>query len=724
MTFRTSITWKIGLLTLVGTGLVLALALERSYTCSRKLIQAGAEQNARELTRSLANEIEQEFLVVSAAAKNMAVFLSSVDLDEELLLTEIRHMVEHNAKVFGSTVAFEPGAMLPDRSQFAPYYYKTRGGIAYEQLGTDSYNYFDKKWYRIAREKRAPTWSQPYFDEGGGEVVMTTYSHPLLYPDSSERRGQVRAIVTADISLEDLTRTVNSKQVFDTGYCLIVSDTGVFVTHPDPGKVMHDTIFCAARRHDDPKLELLASAIISEESGFSDIGSSLTGKPSYLSFTRISPPGWSLLAVFPKDELFAPLRDLHQDIVTITAVGVVLLLIVSIALAKSISRPLRTMAAAANRIAEGDLEQDLSAIRSADEVGQLASAFTKMTEGLKERDRIRDTFGRYVTQEVVKRLLDSRDGLKLGGEVRDISLIMSDLRGFTAMTATLEAEEVITFLNRYLGKMVEIILDHHGIIDEIIGDGILAFFGAPEKLDNHPELAVSCALRMQAAMDEINALNEADGLPHLEMGIAVNTGKVVVGNIGSEKRAKYGAVGQEINVTGRTESCAVGGQTLLTQSTYDRLSSKLDIRQVLEVEMKGVPGKVKLYHVIGLRGDYEVRVEPREHALKTLAPPVEVRLRRINRKVVDTECIEAQLVLVSLSGARVMTGTELVLWEDLRLTLSEQVVQDRGAHAHIYCKVVSVERVPEVWLADLTFTSVSASAQEFLRLKTTCGDAQ
>ena len=102
-------------------------------------------------------------------------------------------------------------------------------------------------------------------------------------------------------------------------------------------------------------------------------------------------------------------------------------------------------------------------------------------------------------------------------------------------------EQVIKFLNRYLGRMVDIILDHRGIIDEIIGDGILAFFGAPEALENHPELAVACALKMQLAMEEINAQNEADGLPHLEMGVAVNTGEVVVGNIGSEKRAEYGS---------------------------------------------------------------------------------------------------------------------------------------------------------------------------------------
>src|SRR4030066_944554 len=133
----------------------------------------------------------------------------------------------------------------------------------------------------------------------------------------------------------------------------------------------------------------------------------------------------------------------------------------------------------------------------------------------------------------------------MGGEIREVSLIMSDLRGFTAIIAEMAPEEVITFLNRYLSRMIEILLDHRAVIDEIVGDGILAFFGAPAPLEDHPVRAVACALAMQAAMDEVNALNHAAGLPHLEVALAVNTGEVVVGNIGSERRTKYSVVGAQ-----------------------------------------------------------------------------------------------------------------------------------------------------------------------------------
>ena len=169
-------------------------------------------------------------------------------------------------------------------------------------------------------------------------------------------------------------------------------------------------------------------------------------------------------------------------------------------------------------------------------------------------------------------------------------------------------EQVITFLNRYLGKIVEILLDHRGTIDEIVGDGILAFFGAPEPLEDHPARAVSCALKMQQAMDEINALNATEGLPHIEMGVAVNTGNVVVGNIGSEKRSKYAAVGAQMNFTGRMESYTVGGQVLVSSSTYEKLSKILEVRNEIKVEMKGMTGKVSLFDVIGIGGEYNIHL--------------------------------------------------------------------------------------------------------------------
>ena len=183
-------------------------------------------------------------------------------------------------------------------------------------------------------------------------------------------------------------------------------------------------------------------------------------------------------------------------------------------------------------------------------------------EGLRQRDRIRSTFGRYVSNSVVDELLESPRGLAMGGELRQITLLVSDLRGFTSLSARLSPHEVLEILNRYFERMLDIIEHYRGTVDELQGDGILAFFGAPWAAPDDPERAVACAIAMQIALRDVNAEQHLRNLPELAMGIGINTGEVIVGNIGSLKRTKYGAVGSAINTAYRIESYTVGGQIL------------------------------------------------------------------------------------------------------------------------------------------------------------------
>jgi class 3 adenylate cyclase len=708
-----SITAKIALLVLGSTCLVLAIVLGMSYGRSRELIRQEAEKSAKNLTTALANDIKQEFQVVSQAVDDLACYLESSPWDEKTLKDHIERMVIRNERIFGSTVAFAPYSFAPNLEKYAPYYCRTAEGVKFEQLGVDSYNYLTKDWFRVPVNLRKPVWTDPYFDEGGGNVLMITYARPMFDKPDGGPKIEVKAVVTGDVSLKRLNDFVNSKNVYQTGFLSIISDRGTFVTNRNPKRIMRKSIFDAAAETGSPKARGVAKAMITDESGFYDIGRDVTGVDSFVAFTRINPPGWTLAAILPKKELFAEVEALFQTTILLAAIGIGLLVCVSVLVARSISRPLLRMVGETEKVAEGYLDIDLTDIKSEDEVGQLARAFTRMTEGLKDRDRIKDTFGRYLTREVVKRLLDSQDGLRLGGETRELSILMSDLRGFTALTSTMSPEQVIKFLNRYLGRMVDIILDHRGIIDEIIGDGVLAFFGAPETLENHPELAVACALKMQSAMEAINALNELDGLPHLEMGIAVNTGEVVVGNIGSEKRAKYGAVGAQVNFTGRVESFTVGGQILISQGTYIRLSDKLETAQILGVAMKGVPGTVNLYDIKGLSGPHGARLPDRDETLTTMGTAIPVRVFRLDQKMVSGKGESATIKSASLSSARVLFETRISPWEDVRM------VMERGSGSQtapeIYGKVISVVDTESGTEGLVRFTSVSSEAYKTLR---------
>ncbi|MEK9928221.1 MAG: adenylate/guanylate cyclase domain-containing protein [Halieaceae bacterium] len=210
-------------------------------------------------------------------------------------------------------------------------------------------------------------------------------------------------------------------------------------------------------------------------------------------------------------------------------------------------------------------------------------------EQLERRERfIRATFGRYLSDEIVEEILESPEGLNLGGDLREVTIMMSDIRGFTTLVEHLPPQKVVTLLNRYLGRMTDIILEYGGTIDEFLGDAVLAVFGAPKEQPDDTERALRCAVAMQAAMDEINQANLEDDLPELMMAIALNTGSVVAGNIGSERRSKYGFVGHAMNVTSRIEDAAGPGEVLISESTRAKLPNALVVGDRRELSAKGI----------------------------------------------------------------------------------------------------------------------------------------
>ncbi len=230
----------------------------------------------------------------------------------------------------------------------------------------------------------------------------------------------------------------------------------------------------------------------------------------------------------------------------------------------------------------------------------------KIAEEKLEREQalrvfVLETFGSYLSDEIVAEILESPGGINLGGELREISILVSDLRGFTRITESMDSRKVLKILNRYLEVMTDIILRYSGTIDEFTGDGILVFFGAPRQFSDHTRRAVLCAIEMQRAMKALNEDNIKLGLPELSMGIGINCGELVVGNIGSNRRKKYGAVGSPINVAFRVETQTIGGDILVTAPIYERVSSDVVIGPVREAELKGIEGLVTIYQVIGLR---------------------------------------------------------------------------------------------------------------------------
>jgi hypothetical protein len=259
--------------------------------------------------------------------------------------------------------------------------------------------------------------------------------------------------------------------------------------------------------------------------------------------------------------------------------------------------------------------------------------------------------------------------------------------------------------------MIAILVEYRAVIDEIQGDGILAFFGAPEALPDHPVQAVACAVAMQAAMDEINAVNAAEGLPHLEMGIGVSSGAVVVGNIGSELRTKYSVVGSPVNFTSRIEGMATAGQVLIGADTCNKVQGLVETGEVIQARMKGIPGTVTLYEVRGLGPPFNLKLKERQEALVPLPERLAVHLDRIRDKVVIATLANAWLTHLSETGAMTLFEGELAEWEDVRLHLLDTDGQQMPGR--IYGKVTALGPGADgLHQATVRFTSVGPEIHE------------
>lgn len=266
---------------------------------------------------------------------------------------------------------------------------------------------------------------------------------------------------------------------------------------------------------------------------------------------------------------------------------------------------------------------------------------------------IRKTFGRYLTDEVVANLLEHPEGLKMGGERRKITILTSDLRGFTALSERLSPEEVVKILNFYLSHMADTITHFQGTIDEFMGDGILVLFGAPTVRDDDPERAIACAVAMQQAMLEVNQQIHAWGLPNLEMGIGINTGEVVVGNIGSEKRTKYGIVGSQVNLTYRIESYTTGGQILISETTLREVKIDVKIEGSKEVSPKGVPQPITIYDITGIGAPYNLYIVKEEEIYYPLTQPISLEYAVVEGKDIGNTIYQGKLVQLSAKGGEV-----------------------------------------------------------------------
>lgn len=269
---------------------------------------------------------------------------------------------------------------------------------------------------------------------------------------------------------------------------------------------------------------------------------------------------------------------------------------------KSISTPVKELAVAASEIEQGNFILDLRS-KTHDELGILMESFVHMGKGLAERERLKDTFGRFINKEIAEKAMKGE--LTLGGETKQVTIFFSDIRSFTAISEKLEPHEVVEFLNEYMTRMVHCVNLTGGVVDKYIGDAIMAVWGAPVSSGSPQEDALNCvraALMMRHALLEFNQGRGGDRKPIIKIGCGINTGPVVAGQIGSSERMEYTVIGDAVNFASRTEALnkPLGSDILITENTYELVKEQVWAQEMPSVTVKGKEKPVRMFAVINM----------------------------------------------------------------------------------------------------------------------------
>jgi sigma-B regulation protein RsbU (phosphoserine phosphatase) len=373
-----SIRWKLLLLIALPV-LVVYLAIGvREF----RLLKSESINDKRELmeaqAQNFASRFDGEISAASQIADSTASFLTlNPNVSESELYSLIDAAIDHRVVVFGAAIAFEPGAFDPQRELFSPYGFRSGENIAHLDIGADAYDYRDWEWYSAVRDADAPLWTEPYFDEGAGNVLMCTYSAPFYGAD-----GAFRGVATIDIQLVPLQLEANV-HALTGGNFVIISGDGRFISHPDPAMIM-TTLAERAAEANQPVLLEIQERIGRRESGFMRLSTFPTNEPNWIYFTPVQDSGWSFAVVTPEDVVLDPVYQGLRRLSLSLLGGLVVMLLAIAVVSFRITGPIRRMAIAVRALGAGDLRTRVTGVRSRDEFGELASGFNTMVEQLDE----------------------------------------------------------------------------------------------------------------------------------------------------------------------------------------------------------------------------------------------------------------------------------------------------------------------------------------------------
>jgi class 3 adenylate cyclase len=519
---------------------------------------------------------------------------------------------------------------------------------------TEPYDPRTRLWYQRAISARdGIIWMPPYMFAEGVKGVTAAVAVRV------EPGGAIRGVLTADFSLSGIDHFLKSVKVGQRGIILLFTRDGEFL-----GGGSGSGLEAVRRARSDRTLPLSGS------DGTTVRTSEVVGGLKYDILARSVSPShgldWIIVISVPEEDFMGTVYANRRIAVAITLGGLALAMCTGFLLSTRIANSLVGVTEELGRIAKltiGGAAAPLSVLK---EISLLQEAVVRVKASLR-------SFTHFAPEEIVREVVVSGRETMLSGEKREVTLLFCDLRGFTGFAEKTRPEALVAILNDHFDTLSAIVVKHRGYVIDFLGDSVFAAFGALQACPDHAARAVGCAIEMQLARWTRDGENFSRGWPPLEIGIGINTGSAVVGNMGSNLRIKYGVVGHPVNLAARIETFTAAGQILVSDSTREAIGDLLVAQGPLEAEGKGVGSIIRMWDVRGLKGPTPLELPSPLSDLAVIDPPLDAYVRLIHGKEIDAEAYPAELLRLGSAGAQVRTsalmpafgGVQVLFqWED------------------------------------------------------------